>query len=237
MNVGPTGNFMESICRLSNGNCTTSAILVIIDPTNDSLATVPYNTALNNAARGRLPICTVDKDAALAIVQVVAEGSGGDESRAGDILAIAGDWTKAGASQGNRPLTVPRQTIINIVKNLNVYADTTDARILSYCTLWKGTTWIGPNIETMPRLTYNVGTQEPNLLPDTYASTGVYNNMSLSTLLSSVNVVPQKQVGFNVAFTTNTFELYNFDKYPSDYYTLSALQHAPNVDGSPGGDN
>lgn len=217
VNVGGVGNFMLNVCHFTNGNLASAPLLIIIDPTSQIQAAVPYNALLQESLdKGKLPLCLCDEDAGLAILQIVDSST---DDQIGSLIAVAGNFKKLGGSVGNMATSVTRQAFLNFIVAVLPYNTVRDVRLLYSSTLWKGSDWLD-GVTNVPKLTYTVGTQRPQILPDSYVSqtgvNGTYQNMVLSTYLSSVALVPQKQLGFDPLYQSNTSELYNFDKLDDD---------------------
>jgi len=85
----------------------------------------------------------------------------------------------------------------------------------------------GTNI---PHLSYTVGTQQVDMLPDAYIDIGntdeggkVYAVGEMNVKLKSIGIVPPQQMGFDKLHSTNTIELHHFDKLSSDIESLSEI--------------
>lgn len=192
--------------------------LVIIDPTSDEAAVVVYNRALaDTTAKGKLPLCTADKDAGYALVQVVDNGEDGKE-RNGEFVLLAGDFTKIEGRRGFDIRTVPLNNVKATIKGVNFYENCEDVRVVQCGVLWRNTVAAGVAGSNVPHLSYTVGAQFVSMLPDAYVDKGgdpeqqVWSNAQMDLKLKSIGVVPRRQMGFAELQNTNTFELYNFDK-------------------------
>ena len=207
----------------------TIPILVIIDPTSDNAAVVIHNRALaNTITKGKLPLCTADKDAGYAFVQVVDNGEAG-KSYNGDFVLLVGDFTKIGGTSGSDIRTVIFNNLRATIRGISIYENCEDVRVVQSGVLWKNivaTDVIGANV---PHLSYTVGTQYVAMLPDSYVDRNnadgehVWSNALMDLKLKSIGVVPRQQMGFAELRPTNTFELYNFDKLSSDIESLSEI--------------
>ena len=121
-----------------------------------------------------------------------------DNSRGnnGDIVIIAGNFTKLESEGGYNVEGVPKQNIINALKTLNIYNNIIDVRLLRQGPLWISKDWLRPNA-SVPRISYNVGQQVIVPMPDSY-NVGMLNINVLSTNLSSLDYMPGEQVGFDL---------------------------------------
>ena len=96
--------------------------------------------------------------------------------------------------------------------------------------LWRHNVISGVVGSTIPHLSYTVGTQYVAMLPDAYVNRDgdepeqqAWTNALMDVKLKSIGIVPRQQMGFSVLNSTNTFELYNFDKLSSDIESLSEI--------------
>ena len=94
--------------------------------------------------------------------------------------------------------------------------------------LWRHNVISGVVGSTIPHLSYTVGTQHVAMLPDAYVNRDepdqlVWKNALMDVRLKSIGIVPQEQMGFSGLNSTNTFELYNFDKLSSDIDSVGEI--------------
>lgn len=172
--------------------------------------------------RGKVPVCRSAESAAIAVLQITAGAQ-----LVGELVTIVGNFKKLDDdADGNRPDTVPKADLLRAVQQMS--SGTTDVRLMTYATLWKGEYWFEFN-GNVPRVAFNVGTQKIEMLPDamvgdTPGQIGqIVEQYMLSTHLSSIEQVPPQQVGFGPMKQTNTFGLYNFGREESDQLDLENL--------------
>ena len=65
-------------------------------------------------------MCTADKDAGYAFVQVVDNGTTG-KARNGDFVLLVGDFTKIGGQSGSDIRTVPYNNIKATIRGISLY--------------------------------------------------------------------------------------------------------------------
>lgn len=99
--------------------------------------------------------------------------------------------------------------------------------------LWRHNVIAGVAGSNIPHLSYTVGTQYVDMLPDSYVDRNnaqaeggehVWSNALMDLKLKSIGVVPREQMGFAELRSTNTFELYHFDKLSSDISSLDEIE-------------
>ena len=172
----------------------------MIDPTSQSLAVVPYNNRLEQTiSNGKMPLCLNTEDAGYAVVQILDSGNG-EKFNNGDLLIVAGNFVKAGASDGSEAKGVARQTFLNIVKAINIYENATDVRVLACGTLWRSSVWVGQRNGNVARLSYALGTQHPELMPDSFVDRQAaidkdevaWSNALMKVKVRSIGIVPPK---------------------------------------------
>ena len=98
LNIGQGGTVLQNSVVLGNGVVIPSTPnIVVIDPTSQSLAVVPYNNRLEQTiSNGKMPLCLNTEDAGYAVVQILDSGNG-EKINNGDLLIVAGNFVKAGA--------------------------------------------------------------------------------------------------------------------------------------------
>ena len=207
----------------------TIPVFAIIDPTSNNAAVVPYTSTLaDTTPKGKLPLCTSDQDAGYAFVQVVDNGTAGKD-RNGDFVLLVGDFTKIGGQSGSDIKTVGRHQIRAAIRGINIYENCEDVRVVQGGVLWRHNVIAGLVGSNIPHLSYTVGTQYVDMLPDSYVNSDgepeqqVWTNALMDVKLKSIGIVPREQMGFAELQNTNTFELYNFDKLSSDISTYHDL--------------
>lgn len=140
-------------------------------------------------------MCTADKDAGYAFVQVIDNGTAGKD-RNGDFVLLVGDFTKLGGSSGSDIRTVSFINIRAAIRGINLYENCEDVRVVQSGVLWRNvvtTSVVGQNI---PHLSYTVGTQYVAMMPDSYvnrenmAEETVWSNSTMDVKLKSIAVVP-----------------------------------------------
>lgn len=122
LNIGSWDTLSYNGFVLGNGLVIpTTPVLIIIDPTSDEAAAVVYSRTLaDTTAKGRLPLCTADKDAGYAFVQVVDNGEDGKEFN-GDFVLLVGDFTKLGGNSGSDIKTVGLSNVRAAIRGINLY--------------------------------------------------------------------------------------------------------------------
>ena len=133
-------------------------ILAILDPTSNEAALVVYNQALvDTIATGKLPLCTADKDAGYAFVQVVGNGTTG-KAHNGDFVLLVGDFTKLGGSSGSDIRTVSYNNIRAAIRGISLYTSCEDVRVVKSGVLWRNVVTTDVVGSDIPHLSYTVGT-------------------------------------------------------------------------------
>lgn len=204
LNIGSWDTLAYNGFVLGNGLIVpTVPAVAIIDPTSINAAVVVYNQALaDTIAKGKLPLCTADKDAGYAFVQVVDNGTDG-KARNGDFVLLVGDFTKIGGSSGSDIKTVSSVNIEATIRGINLYENCEDVRVVQGGVLWRHNVIAGVVGSNIPHLSYTVGTQYVDMLPDSYvnidnlAEEVVWSNALMDVKLKSIAVVPPSQMGFS----------------------------------------
>ena len=232
LNIGSWDTLAYNGFVLGNGLVyPTEPVLAIIDPTDNNAAVVIYNQALaDTIGTGKLPLCTADKDAGYAFVQVVDNGTAG-KARNGDFVLLVGDFTKLGGSSGSDIRTVSKGNIRATIKGINLYENCKDVRVVQGGVLWRHNVIAGAAGSNIPHLSYTVGTQYVSMLPDSFVNHDniaegevvLWTNALMDVKLKSIGVVPDRQMGFYSLDSTNTFELYHFDQLSSDINRLGEI--------------
>lgn len=146
-------------------------------------------------------MCTADKDAGYAFVQVVDNGTTG-KARNGDFVLLVGDFTKIGGSSGSDIKTVPSNNVKATIRGINFYENCEDVRVVQGGVLWRHNVLAGVKGSNIPHLSYTVGTQYVDMLPDSYVNRDnvdgehVWSNALMPVKLKSIGVVPPHQMGF-----------------------------------------
>ena len=171
MNIGSWDTLAYNGFVLGNGVAMpTTPIFVIIDPTSNNAAVVVYNQALaETTTKGKLPLCKADEDAGYAFVQIVDNGSAGKE-RNGDFVLLVGDFTKLGGQDGSDIRTVGVHQIRAAIRGISIYESCEDVRVVQGGVLWRHNVIAGVVGSTIPHLSYTVGTQYVDMLPDAYVN-------------------------------------------------------------------
>jgi hypothetical protein len=173
LNIGSWDTLAYNGFVLGNGVAMpTIPVFAIIDPTSNNAAVVPYTQTLaDTIVKGKLPLCTSDQDAGYAFVQVVDNGTAGKDSN-GDFVLLVGDFTKIGGQSGSDIKTVGRNQIRAAIRGINIYENCEDVRVVQGGVLWRHNVIAGLVGSNIPHLSYTVGTQYVDMLPDAYISIG-----------------------------------------------------------------
>lgn len=137
-------------------------------------------------------------------------------------IVVVGNFQKLGCQQGELAIDINKVSLTNLVRTacplLNEITGLAlrDSRPL----------YTAPNEDfatNAPPVTYKVGQIECETLPDSFQ--GALGWVGYDIYLSSLAFTPSKQIGANnPTIPTFSYELFNFDKYPSDINSISAIE-------------
>lgn len=169
-----------------------------------------------------LPICKISESAGVATFTIKNESASASLLTLMQTIVVVGNFQKLGCQQGELAIDINKDSLTNLVRSacplLNEITGLAlrDSRPL----------YTAPNEDFATNaqpVTYKVGQIECETLPDSFQ--GALGWVGYDIYLSSLAFTPSKQIGANnPTIPTFSYELFNFDKYPSDINSISAIE-------------